>query len=72
MKKRRLYIVELEQGHPNTELNKKIEFIQNFQAAILLTLLKDKQITKCQFDRCIEELKGIMIPHIGRIKKDEV
>ncbi len=57
MKRRQLYIIELEPGTQNTGEGNPLEFIENFQTAILLSLLEDKQLTKWQFDFCVDELK---------------
>ena len=63
MKRRPLYIVELESPAPTpnvnpqtTSLNDNPNFIENFQTAILLALLEKGQLAKWQFDLCLEEL----------------
>lgn len=62
MKRRPLYMIELE-AHPvpapqqqNTRLDQNQEFKENFQTAILLSLLEKGQLAKWQFDLCLEEL----------------
>ena len=72
MRKRQLYMVELERNKPNTELNKNTDLIKNIQTAALLSLLEDKLIAKWQFDRCINELNRSCYSHIGRTEIDEV
>lgn len=58
MKKRRqLYMVELDTGQPAPKLNDNKNFIENFQTAILLSLLDKGIITKWQFDLCIDKLR---------------
>lgn len=54
MKKRRLNIIELERQQIDTEISDNYEFLINFQNAILLSLLKEKKITKRQYERCLE------------------
>lgn len=72
MHKRQLYMVELERNKLGTEYNKNLDFIKNFQTAILLSLLEDKLIAKWQFDQCMDELKRTCYSHMGRTKLDEV
>jgi hypothetical protein len=50
-------MIELEPEIRNMELLKNQDFKENFQTAILLSLLKNKQLTKWQFDFCVEELR---------------
>ena len=64
MKRRPLCIIALEQN-PALELDSETQiptltdnynFIENFQTAILLSLLEKGQLAKWQFDLCVEEL----------------
>ena len=57
MKKRQLYMIELEPEPQSIEPEKNQDFIENFQTAILLSLLENKQLTKWQFDFCLGELQ---------------
>ena len=60
MKRRPLYMIELEQypapEQPDTPLDRNREFKENFQTAILLSLLEKGQLAKWQFDLCLDEL----------------
>lgn len=62
MKRRTLYMIELETSpaptpeQQNTPLDHNREFKENFQTAILLSLLEKGQLAKWQFDYCLEEL----------------
>lgn len=66
MRKRQIYMVELEGKKSNTDYGKNTYFIKNFQTAILLSLLENKLIAKWQFDRCTDELDKTDNLHIGR------
>ena len=68
MKKRRLYMVELEKAHPDAEIEKNHDFLVCFQTAVLLSLLKSKKLTQWQFDCCVKELKKVQDLHAGRTK----
>jgi len=54
-KRRQIYIIESEPEPQGFEPDQA--FIENFQTAVLLSLLEDKRLTRRQFDLCIEELK---------------
>lgn len=55
MKRKRIYMVELEREQNNLDMEK--EFIRNFQTAILLSLLEKGQLNQWQFDCCMDKLK---------------
>lgn len=50
-------MIELELEERNGDLRNNKAFIVNFQTGILLSLLENKQLTKWQFDLCMEELQ---------------
>jgi len=48
-------MIELEQKQ---EIEENLrEFYNNFQTAVLLSLLENNQLTKWQFDFCVDELQ---------------
>ena len=57
MKRRQLYMIELGPEPQRIDPQKNQDFIENFQTAILLSLLENKQLTKWQFDICVDELQ---------------
>ena len=57
MKRRQLNTINLESKPAEACFEKNKEFIKNLETAILLSLLAKGQITKWQFDFCIDELK---------------
>lgn len=57
MKKRQIYMVELSAPLKSFELDKNSAFIENFQTALLLSLLENKKLTGGQFELCAAELK---------------
>jgi len=50
-------MIELEQEKEKEEKDNFQEFYNNFQTAILLSLLENNQLTKWQFDFCVDELQ---------------
>ena len=55
MKRKRIYMVELEREQSN--LNTEKDFVWNFQTSILLSLLEKGQLNQWQFDCCMDKLK---------------
>ncbi len=56
MKKRQLYIVELNDSKEQIKPCEQNDFNKNFQTAILLSLLEKGQLTKWQFDCCVDKI----------------
>lgn len=52
-----VFMIELEQEQKHSKKMNYQEFSKNLQTAVLLALLKEKQLTKWQFDLCLEELE---------------
>lgn len=50
-------MVELDIEPPDTRLDNNKNFIENFQTAILLSLLDKGALTKLQFDLCVDKLQ---------------
>ena len=57
MAKRRFALVEIEAAEQSGNLSCPQAFLQNYQTALLLSLLKKNLLTQWQFDRCLEELR---------------
>lgn len=57
MKDRQLYIAESDTGTPGAKLDENESFTENFQTAILLSLLDKGTLTKWQFDICVDKLQ---------------
>lgn len=56
MKRGPIYMIELEAEAKPAQPVETQALVETFQTAVLLSLLKDGQLTKWQFDRCTEEL----------------
>jgi hypothetical protein len=57
MAKRRFALVEIEADKQSVKQFQPQAFMQNYQTALLLSLLEKNLLTQWQFDRCIEELR---------------
>ncbi|OPY55883.1 MAG: hypothetical protein A4E55_02366 [Pelotomaculum sp. PtaU1.Bin035] len=57
MAKRHFELVEIEAGEQLEKQFTPRAFLQNYQTALLLSLLEKDLLTQWQFDRCIEELQ---------------
>lgn len=57
MAKNRFELVEIEADERSEEQLIPQAFLQNYQTALLLSLLETGLLTQWQFDRCIEELR---------------
>lgn len=50
-------MIELEPEPWDTEQGKNQEWIESFQTAVLLSLFERGELTKRQFDLCVDELQ---------------
>ena len=57
MAKRRFVLVGIEADEQAEKQFQPQAFLQNYQTALLLSLLGKNLLTQWQFDRCIEELR---------------
>jgi hypothetical protein len=57
MKKKHFRLIEVVSQEPPDRLAVTQLFLQNYQTALLLSLLDKSLLTKRQFDQCMEELK---------------
>lgn len=57
MKRRQFYMVELEPSEEHNDLGLQKDFVRNFEAALLLSLLEKGQLNKWQYDCCMDEIK---------------
>ena len=61
IEKKKVTIVEVLENNQNTDLNKNNLFIENYETALLLSLLEKRLLTQVQFERCMEELMKLRI-----------
>lgn len=57
MAKRRFELIKIIADEQSEQLFNPQAFLQNYQTALILSLLERGLLTQWQFDRCIEELK---------------
>lgn len=56
MTKKQLKLVEIQSGEQLTQAQTQA-FLQNFQAALLLSLLESDLLTQWQYELCVKEVK---------------
>lgn len=56
MREKRYVMTQVKDEHQDTNKEKNVEFIQNYETALLLSLLEKQLLTQRQFDLCMEEL----------------
>lgn len=61
IEKKKFTIVEVDENNQSTDLNKNYLFIENYETALLLSLLEKQLLTQVQFERCMEELMKLRI-----------
>ena len=61
IEKREFTIVKAEDKNQSTDLDNNYLFIENYETALLLSLLEKQLLTQVQFERCMEELMKLRI-----------
>jgi len=61
IEKKKFTVVEVDENNQNTDINKNYLFIENYETALLLSLLEKQLLTQVQFERCMEELMKLRI-----------